>query len=437
MVPTYSTGPSRAGRPRLLRRLLAVAGLLVLTGLIGILVLTAWRASVDRRLDAGWRRSLGGPSFLERYPATPDNATVRDLETLGAAIGIDMAPVETPGSVHPAAEAAKRFEAMKPPLKAFFAANRISTGDPLAPPSPELAAFLESVRPGLDAIRSRLAKGPPPVWARDLGDGFESKIPHYLGVLMLQKLLLLDAGQQLRAGHETQAGEILETSWRLNQAVADNNPSLITQLVAQAVTRLQQPILRSFHRAPAGWPARLLRLDLQSRVLLALQYETFSAHRSATLDRPIPDVELGPKWQAVLRWAVWDYARRFSAMLEDLPRRDVRGFDPDAFDRECQASIPRWQYVARLLHPGFWDVWPRGARVDLEAELTALILEERERLAAGGPPRTVDRRPSRVKGLSWIYEDIPGGTSLHLDGDLRYQEAKPVPLRFTVRRVIV
>jgi hypothetical protein len=90
---------------------------------IGILVLMGWKASVDRRLDAGWRRSLGGASFLERYPATPDNATVRDLETLSAAIGIDMAPVETPGSVHPAPEAAKRFE----PLKAFYAANRIST----------------------------------------------------------------------------------------------------------------------------------------------------------------------------------------------------------------------------------------------------------------------------------------------------------------------
>ena len=346
-----------------------------------------------------------------------------------------MATAEKPGSVHPAPEAAKRFEAMKPPLKAFFATNRFSTGDPLAPPSPELAAFLESVRPGLDAIRSRLAKEPPPVWARDLGDGFESKIPHYLGVLMLQKLLLLDAGQQLRAGHERQAGEILEASWRLNQAVADNNPSLTTQLVAQAVTRLQQPILRNFPRAPAGWPARLLRLDLQSRALRGLQYETFSAHRSATFDRPIPDVELGPKSQAILRWAVWDHARRFSAMVEDLPQRDVRGFDPDAFDRECQASIPRWQYVARLLLPGFWDVWPRGAHADLEAELTALILEERERLAAGGPPRSTNRRPSRVKGLSWIYEDITGGTALRLDGDLRYQEAKPVPLRFTVRRV--
>src|SRR3954469_16320458 len=121
MVPTYSTGPTRTGQSRLLRWFLTAAGVLVLIGLLGTLTLTAWRASVDRQLDAGWRRSLDGASFLERYPATSDNATVRDLKTLGAAIGIEMATVETPGSVHPAPEAAKRFEAMKPPLKAFFA----------------------------------------------------------------------------------------------------------------------------------------------------------------------------------------------------------------------------------------------------------------------------------------------------------------------------
>jgi hypothetical protein len=136
------------------------------------------------------------------------------------------------------------------------------------------------------------------------------------------------------------------------------------------------------------------------------------------------------------RWAIWDYARRLSDILDDLPRQDVRTFDPDAFNREKLKSIPRWQTVARLMLPNFWDSWPKSAHVELEAELTALILEERDRLAKGGPPRPAKRRPSRIKGLSWVYEDLPGGTAVHLDGDLRYQETKPVALRFTVRRVV-
>src|SRR5258706_996671 len=180
MAPTHSPGPSRAGWPRLLY----AAGLFIVLGLLGFFGLMAWKTSVDRRLDAVWRRSLGGASFLERYPATSDNATVRDLEKLGAAIGIDMAPADTPGRVHPTPEAAKRFAAINGPLKAFYTADRSATEASLTPLPPDLAAFLDSVRPGLDAVRTRLAQGPPPVWARNLEAGFETKIPNFVGVLM-------------------------------------------------------------------------------------------------------------------------------------------------------------------------------------------------------------------------------------------------------------
>ncbi len=421
---------NRVDQPRLLRWFLAGAGLFALLGLIVGLALMSWITSIDRRLDGDWRRALGGASFPERYPAAEDNATVHDLEKLGAAIGIDMAPPDTPGRAHPTLEASKHLEAVKAPMKAFYSAYRISTDDTPAPIPPELAAFLESIRPGLDAIRSRLAQGPPPVWKRDLDAGFQTKLPNYLGLLALQKLFLLDAAEQLRAGREKQAGEILDASWRLNEALSDNNPSLVTQLIVQAVIRLQQPILRIFPRSPAGWPERLRHLDLQSRILRGLRYEAFGAHRAASLDPSILGIK--PRPRTLARWAIWDYARRLSAILDDLPRQDVRTFDPDAFNREKLKSIPRWQTVARLMLPNFWDSWPKSAHVELEAELTALILEERDRLAIGGPPRPANRRASRVKGLSWVYEDLPGGTAVHLDGELRYQEPRPVPLRFRV-----
>jgi hypothetical protein len=86
------------------RWLLIVLGSFALLGLAGGIALPVWKAAVDRRLDATWRKALGGSSFLERYPATTDNSTVRDLDGLGAAIGIDMTPPGTPGRIHPKAE---------------------------------------------------------------------------------------------------------------------------------------------------------------------------------------------------------------------------------------------------------------------------------------------------------------------------------------------
>jgi len=38
--------------------------------------------------------------------------------------------------------------------------------------------------------------------------------------------------------------------------------------------------------------------------------------------------------------------------------------------------------------------------------------------------------------LSWIYEDFPGGTTLHLRGALRYRDPRGVPLRFTVLKEV-
>jgi len=341
-------------------------------------------------------------------------------------MGLDMAPADTPGRVHPTPEAAKRFEAIRKSLTDFFNASKLSTGEPLAPLPPELAAFLETVRPNLDTVRARLAQGPAPVWARDLEAGLDTRIPNLLGLLTLQKLLLLDAREQLRAGREAQALEILETSWQLNRALADNSPVLIVQLLAQGVIRVQQPIPRSFPRTPAGWPERLLHLDQQSRILRALRCEAFSAYRSSTFERPIKD-KAWPPAQGLLRWALWDYARRFSVIVDKLSRKDVRDLDPDAFNQEQQDSLPRWQFMAHLMLPNAWDAWPKSVHVELEAELTALVLEERERLAAGGPPRAADRRPSRVKGLTWIYEDVPGlawvaatsGTSINSPRRLR------------------
>jgi len=106
-----------------LRRLVLTASLLVALCFLASFALTVWKASVDRQLGATWRRSLGGASFLERYPATQDNATVLDLETLGAAMGLDMAPADTPGRVHPTPEAVKRFEAIRKSLTDFFNAS--------------------------------------------------------------------------------------------------------------------------------------------------------------------------------------------------------------------------------------------------------------------------------------------------------------------------
>lgn len=85
--------------------------------------------------------------------------------------------------------------------------------------------------------------------------------------------------------------------------------------------------------------------------------------------------------------------------------------------------------------PNFLDVWPKAGRRELEAELTARVLEERLRLAEGRPRIGGDRKPACVRGLSWLYTETPAAVEIRLDGDLHEKDEKPWPLRFQVRKV--
>ena len=244
----------------IVRRISIGCGLLAAAVAATLLAFPSWKASVNRNLDATWRRELGGLSFLERYPKTADNAAVLELEALGAAIGIDMAPPETQGRSRPAPEAAQRFAAIKTPLEKLLAPSAQPEDGAIAAPPAALADYLGFARPTLLRVVEVLRRDPPPVWQRDLGLGFDAPVANLLGILQLQRLLLLEARERLRNGDSGGALAVLEASWRYNEALRENRPTLIGQLIALAILKLQQPVLRSLpapSAATAGWRARL------------------------------------------------------------------------------------------------------------------------------------------------------------------------------------
>lgn len=325
-----------------IRRKLGIgcAGLLALL-VIALGALLLWRSNVDRKLDAAWRRALGGASFPERFRKTGDNATVLELERLGAEIGIDMAPhppEKWKGRVRPSPGQAARFRAVSGTVK-----NSVFLPfEPEVAPPGEVAAFLVSVRPALERTVQLLVHGEKPVWHRDLSRGFDVQIPNWLGPLQLQRLLLLEARERLRGGEAERVPEVLEATWRLYEAVRDEDPLIVTQLIAQILLKLQQPVLRELPATPAlvsRWRPRLTGLDLRERSVLALQAECFGAHSAATSDRPLGGENLGlvPVWFG--RWMIWDYSRRCQGMFARLAGRDVRTYDAEAFFQEQLAGL--------------------------------------------------------------------------------------------------
>ena len=414
-------------------RLFAFVLLLLGLGAVLASVILRSRAQTDRTLEAGWRKTLGGASFLERYPPAENNAKALELEAAGAALGLEMAPADAPGRSHPTRDAARRFEAIKTLLRNHLDPSVERDDGAFPAPPPALAAFLDRSRPGLDRIATLLLADPLPVWEFDLGKAFEATLPNYLGVLGIERLLAAEALERIRTGHPDRALPLLEAAWRLDQAVRAG-PTLIPQLISLTDLKYVQLGLRALPAAPPVWRERMTALDLRRGISIALRAEAFVAYLSSFRARPLGS-EKSPTWTLpFVRWGLHDYARRFQPMIEEMEKRDLSTFDASAFGREMDERMPRWQIVARLMLPNFWDSWPKAARGELAADLTARILAERERLAAGDPPRPNRREPSRIRGLSWLYEDVPDGTRIRLDGDLLYKDKKGLPLRFTLRR---
>jgi hypothetical protein len=400
--------------------------------LAGAVWFARWRgARAEAALDTSWRRALGGQTFLERYPATEDNETTLALEALGCGLGIEMAPDEGSGRCRPNPEAARCFQAIEPALKKLFDPTAVAEDGSLAAPPDGLATYLETARPTLDRATALLLSAPPPAWKLDLGQGLDLKIPNDLGILNLERLIAAEARERARAGRVDAAFETLEAAWIYDQALLEM-PNELAQRGGQAALKAQLVVLRALPRAPAVWRARLTGLDLRGKLLVALQADAFAFHRSSTFDRPPYDTPNLPGWRLV-RLGFRDHARRYQAMIEELPRRDIRSFDPDEFGDEMRSRLPRWQFVSKIALANEWDGWPRSAHLELAAELTALGLLERERLATGAPPRTYTKRSSRVEGLHWVYETLPEGTRIRIDGRFRYPGPRPLPLIFLIR----
>lgn len=424
-------------RSCLVRLLIIVGALLAAIGILA-LVFYARSARHQAEVERSWVALLGGKSFLERYPATATNVTALRLEALAERLGVDLAQPSVGDRLQ--GEEAARFKEIGDSLKEHSRRIAHHEGGPLPALPPELAAFLAAARAPLAETVTLLLASEAPAWERDLTRGAQAPLPNLLGILHLQRLLLVRAAEQARAGDEEAALHTLDASWRLNEAVFEG-PSLIEQLIAQGALDGQLPLLGGLCSPPRIWAERLAGLELRPRALVALYAEGFWIEQTASLPQPLApqfpqkpgeeEPEVPSFLLPLVRWGMRDHVWRWNAMLEKLPRQDVRTLNSQAFFQAEFARVPRWQIVSRLLMPNFLDVWTRTVRRELAVERTALVLEERARIGARRPAAS-ERRPSLVSGLDWLIERTTEGATIRLDGDLADPGKDPTPLRYAL-----
>jgi hypothetical protein len=289
-----------------------------------------------------------------------------------------LAPPEVEGRARPAAEAAERFDSVTELLRDHQNAL-ISPSPGLAAPPDEVAAWLDAAEPMLRRVAEQLTADVPR-WDLFLDRGLEYRIPALIDHIHLHRLLVLEAGEAARVGDTDTTADWLHAARVLRIALADD-PLLIHQLVILAEHKRELALLRALPSPPEDWEVFVAPEPARDRIHRALRLEgrmMVQALRTGHLEAEVGEEPL-VRWIAgpMLRHGAAQHVESMEHGVARLEREDPRYFRNDQFFAEEEARVPRWNIVARLLLPNFFDASIKAARHELDVDLTRRALEVR------------------------------------------------------------
>lgn len=386
---------------------------LVLGGVLALVVLTPLLLVVRvSRAEAAWAKSFGPIDAVPAKFRTAENETAAMLPQWSERI----APREKAQSAV--------FD---------YLTVQINSTSGRAEPN----AFVQTFRAAeIDEFARWIAENPPPVFSHPFRSPDEP-IPNLLVVLRLQKTLL--AAAMARSADKDTAGaeRLLEASWRVNEPFL-RAPTIIEQLIGEAVFRYQLAVLRKTDVDASKWLPRIRSVDFVKSIAAA--YEAYAWH----IDRSVREnvyaseahlrqerawlasvhqSEFKPRWLQILRtpirWfdlaSVLDGNREMLLALPTLPRSEHIDRDlAAAYRRGLGAYIPDPDVTgAETLGSAF----RRAVRTLGERELTEKVLMARAaRKTNGGrwPAQISGIESSAIANTSWIYEPFASTAVIRL-----------------------
>ena len=334
-----------------------------------------------------WDATFGSwGDTLEAWPSRGASLEALDVEQRAADLGIELAPTGS-GRNGTRSTAAVALGAVRGPLAGYLVAalenpDRRSVAAPA-----EVRSYLESARPGLDALYARLRSGDPPRWERHLERNVQAPLPNLLGHVQIQKLMLADAIDAVATGASERSDLALEASWRLNEALRDG-PHLIELLVALHITRQQAGAVRLLPAPADVWAERMQSVRYTDKVIRSLALEGRMLVEAIGAKAP----PSGGVMAGTAQLLTGPYRRQCAAdsggeLLERLERlsklNHVCDRDLEALGASLSWESPWWNKLGEVAVPSLSAAVRRAARADFDAELTARLLRLDSEVGSG------------------------------------------------------
>ena len=376
--------------------------------------------------DRQWAESFESMDALRaKYASAPDSAAALKLAVLARPIGIPLARSET-SSVDktPALIALARF---------VNEWGRKADDGPAEPPAGEVAEFLSRTRAEVDAIEAHLLADRPVTWAIDLRDGQEQQVPPLSGLRSLGDVLLARAIAAAGRGDAAAARRSLNAAERLTLTVRDR-PEMISQLILAALLGRGNAVMRRLPveaLASVDPPVR----DWKAAMLRAYQTEVLVFSASVRSAGPAPGGEHVSLRNRLMRYvlvdlSLADYSAQMYRMAVQLRSADPCALDAEAFSKDVERWLPRWNIIGQSAMSGLSNVWIAAAQIAFDDELTRLVLRAKTRASAAALPARV--ASGVCSSVNWTIETLAGG-DVQIATD-RQPFARPVASTFRVHR---
>jgi hypothetical protein len=391
---------------------------------LAVLVCLAASAALGQEGPSKWTQD-----FEKRFPAVSKNAAAEDLESLGLALGFDSRGTDADDRPTKADREAR----LNAGYGSWLEAQLATSGDSIDAPPPRFVEFLETKQSSLWRAVTLLEKETPE-WGFDPHKK-RTQLPELLFVAHLHRLLLGAALVEERAGRPAQARELLEAGWSLYQSIA-GRPELIFQLVASSAGRTQAGVLRKMSDPGFGWLERMESSESLERMLESIRND----FAISFLQRDGPAGGPESSWARIPQVVADRLEKRSPCDLSKLSSDDLWKPAAEELRRSMNAEdAAGLDVVAGIMLPQLTSALHRAARLVVESELTARILQLRQEKAAARPsrwPQTFYNADSRVcPGAVYEYHSGEGAMSIRFKGAVGDLEApaKPLPLSFEAR----
>lgn len=243
----------------------------------------------------------------------------------------------------------------------------------------QLIDFLTSNQSEINQIVDHLYSTKNPSWELDIvkiyqdEDPFNYSFVNYLGIVDLQKILMLQTLYLDKNNETAEINQVLEASFKLNQST-QKRPDLLAQMVSGFVFQYQMGILRQIDNLSPQWQEKLdfYHYDYIEGYFNAIELESI-LFRSPFLEFETANNMFSKLFFPVYsRMASQQIATNLDNMLVKLSTENVCTVD-DNFLAAQVSPLSAWNPYGHNIS-AFYEQWLKSGKNMLDEELTKKVL---------------------------------------------------------------